>query len=130
MKILGIDFGIKKIGLAISEGQLAEPYQQLTINNQQLAIKKIKTISQQEEVDKIVIGISEGLMADQTLDFGFQLRKATGLPIEFEDETLTSEEAKNLLVKIGKPKKKRQKEIDAISAALILQNYLDRQNQS
>lgn len=130
MRILGIDFGIKKIGLAISEGQLAEPYRIIRIRNQELGIRKIKNICLKEKVEKIIIGISEGLMAEQTLDFGYQLRKVTGLPVEFEDETLTSEEAKNLLIKIGKPKKKRQKQIDAISAALILQNYLDRQNQS
>lgn len=130
MRILGIDFGIKKIGLAISEGQLAEPYGKLKMNppggGEKLKIEKIKRICEKEGIKKIIIGISEGLMAEQTLDFGYQLRKVTGLPIEFEDETLTSEEAKNLLVKIGKPKKKRQKQIDAISAALILQNYLDR----
>lgn len=126
MRILGIDFGIKKIGLAISEGQLAEPYKQLKVKSSKSKVEKIKRICEEEKIEKIIIGISEGLMAEQTLDFGYQLRKVTGLPIEFEDETLTSEEAKNLLVKIGKPKKKRQKQIDAISAALILQNYLDR----
>ncbi len=130
MKILGIDFGIKKIGLAISEGQLAEPYKQLKVKSSKSKVEEIKKICEKEGIEKIIIGISEGFMADQTLDFGYQLRKVTGIPVEFEDETLTSEEAKALMVKIGKPLKKRQKQIDAISASLILQNYLDRQNQS
>ena len=121
MKFLGIDFGFKNIGLAIAEGSLAEPFG--IVKNE----KQIKRICENLGIEKIVIGISEEKMARKTRNFGEKLKRATGLPVEYQDETLTSEEAKKLMVKIGKPKKKRQKQADAIAAALILQSYLDQQ---
>lgn len=126
MKTLGIDFGLRKIGLALGFDQLAQPYLVLKVKDHQQALNQIKDICQKEAVQKIILGVSEGKMADQTLDFGYQLRKVTGLPIYFEDETLTSQEAEELMFKIGKPQKKRQKQIDSISATLILQNFLDK----
>lgn len=121
LRFLGIDYGLKKIGLAISEGFLVEPFG--VFKNKKQLIK----ICEEQEIKKIIIGISEGKMAEKTRDFGSQLASRTGLPIEYQDETLTSEEAKKLMVKIGKPKKKRQKQEDAVAAALILQTYLDQQ---
>ena len=125
MKILGIDFGEKNIGLAVAEDFLPEPYSKLKIKNEKLKIKRIKRICETEGIDKIIIGISEGRMARETRKFGERLKRATGLSVDYQDETLTSEEAKRLMVKIGKPKKKRQEQIDAIAAALILQSYLE-----
>lgn len=119
-KILGIDFGLKNIGLAIAEGFLAEPLEVVRTE------KATKRICEEHGIEKIVIGISEGEMARKTRGFGERLKRATGLPVEYQDETLTSEEAKKLMVKIGKPKKKRQKQAHPISAALILQSYLDK----
>lgn len=124
MKLLGIDFGLVNIGLAIAEGPLVEP---LGVIQDE---KQIKRICHKQGIEKIIIGISEGKMAKKTRNFGKRLKRITSLPVEYQDETLTSEEAKRLMIKIGKPKKKRQEQRDAIAAALILQNYLDRQNQS
>jgi len=126
MKILGIDFGKKNIGLAIAEDFLPEPHSKLKIKNEKLKIERIKRICETERIDKIVIGISEGRMARETRKFGERLKRATGLSVDYQDETLTSEEAKRLMVKIGKPKKKRREQTDAIAAALILQDYLER----
>ena len=120
MKLIGIDFGFKNIGLAIFEGYLVEP-RNIVKNEAQ-----IKRICQKHKIEKIIIGISEGKMANKTKIFGEKLKKITGLTIEYQDETLTSEEAKELMVKIGKPKKKRQKQGHSIAAALILQRYLDK----
>lgn len=121
MKLLGIDFGLKNIGLAMAEGSLAEPVGVIQDENQ------IKRLSEEYGIEKIIIGISEAEMAKKIRAFGERLKRTTRLPVEYQDETLSSEEAKRLLVKIGKPKKKRQKQIDAISAAIILQSYLDKQ---
>jgi len=121
MKLLGIDFGEKKIGLAMAEFNLVEP---LGVVNK---LKVISRICQDQGIEKIIIGLSEGKMAKKTRQFGEQLASLTGLPIQYQDETLTSEEAKRIMVKIGKPKKKRQRQIDAIAAALILQSYLENQ---
>lgn len=120
MKYLGIDFGKRKIGLAISEGILAEPYRITDNGNWEMVIKKI---CGEEKIEKIVIGISEGESAKKAKDFGFQIEKQTGLPVEYFDETLTTHDA---LAKMKEAKSKKQDE-DAISAAIILQNYLDSQ---
>ncbi|MFZ5365715.1 MAG: Holliday junction resolvase RuvX [Patescibacteria group bacterium] len=117
MKILGIDYGERKIGLAISEGVLAEPLKIVKSNRQ------IVSICQKEGIEKIVVGISEGKMAERARKFGRGLGKITGLPVKFQDETLTSQEAVAKMKEIGK----RVKDEDAISAALILQEYLETQ---
>ena len=120
MKFLGIDFGLKNIGLAMSEGFLVEP---LSVVKD---VKQISRICQEYKIEKIIIGLSEGEMAKKTRAFGEKLARQTSLPVEYQDETLTSEEAKELMVKIGKPKKKRQGQAHAIAASLILQAYLER----
>ena len=122
MKLLGIDFGLKNIGLAMSEGFLVEPLG--VIKN----VKRINLICQEHKIKKIIIGLSEGEMAQKTRIFGEKLTRQTNLPVEYQDETLTSEEAKELMVKIGKPKKKRQRQAHAIAASLILQAYLERKD--
>lgn len=119
MKILAVDFGLVKIGLAISEGTLAEPLGIIDIRNWELGISRI---CQEQKIEKIVVGISEGKMAEKTREFGRGLGKTTGLPVEFQDETLTSKEAIAKMKEIGK----RVEDEDAISAALILQAYLDK----
>jgi putative Holliday junction resolvase len=121
MKFLGIDFGEKNIGLAIAEDFLVEPAGVVK------SARAVQKICQEQTIEKIIIGISEGKMAKKTHNFGSQLASLTGLSIEYQDETLTSEEAKKLMVKIGKPKKKRQEQGDAVAAALILKAYLDQQ---
>lgn len=120
MKILGIDFGLVNLGLAMTEGSLVEPFGVIKDK------KQIKRVCQEHKIEKIVIGLSEGEMAEESRRFGRKIASITGLPVEYQDETLTTKEAKELMVKIGKPKKKRQKQADAIAAALILQNYLSR----
>ena len=119
MRILGIDWGERKIGLAISEEGLAEPLGIILISN----IKnKILDICQRQEIEKIVIGLPEGKMARKVKKIAAELAEMTGLPVEFQDETLTSHEAIVKMRQIGK----RIKQEDAISAALILQAYLEK----
>lgn len=119
MRILGVDFGLVKIGLAISEGTLAEPLGIIKISNFK---SQISNICQKHGIERIVFGISEGKMAERQKEFAKEIEKITGLPVEFEDETLTSQEAIAKMKQIGK----KIKDEDAISAALILQAYLDK----
>ncbi|MCL2631227.1 MAG: Holliday junction resolvase RuvX [Firmicutes bacterium] len=86
-------------------------------------------------VEKIVIGMpynmdgSEGFRAQKTYDFAEKLRGYIGdIPIVFEDERLTTVEAEKLLIQSGVRRENRKKVIDKVAAAIILQNYLDRQN--
>lgn len=120
MKLLGIDFGEKNIGLALAVGPLAEPLG--TVKN----LKAVQQICQEQGIEKIIIGLSEGKMAEKTRRFGQHLAQLTGLPIVYQDETLTSVEAEAMMIKSAKPRRKRRTQRDAFSACLILQNYLDK----
>ncbi len=122
MKILGVDYGEAKIGLAISEGELAEP---LAVFEIMTSKQQIANICGRDRIEKIVIGISEGKMALETKKFGDELKQLTSLPIEYWDETLTSQQAREAMIQSGKPQMKKKADEHAIAAALILQDYLD-----
>jgi len=122
MKYLGIDFGLRKIGLAISEGELASPNGVLYVKNQADAISKIEDIVRKENIGQIVIGIPESGISKTILKVITELR--LNIPVELADETLSSQKAKKRMIELGIKKEKRIDE-DAYSAALILQDYLD-----
>lgn len=118
MRVLGIDFGEKKIGLSLSEGLLAEPAGIVG------SFKEVVRFCQEQEVEKIVVGLSEGQSAKRQKRFGQRLAEVTGLLVEFQDETLTTQEAIRKMKEGGKKVKGRKE--DAFAASLILQEYLDR----
>lgn len=123
MKYLAIDYGRSHLGLAISEGFIAEPYGvEVRISNLEAGIKEI---CQKENIEIIIIGISEGLMAEETKKFGASLANAIGIPVEYQDETLTSKEAIKKMIESGKKKIDRQTKEHNFAACLILQSYLD-----
>lgn len=125
MRILGIDYGRKKIGLAWSETILAEPLMVLRGETLEQLISKIKKIVQEKSAQEIVIGISENSMAAETRAFGEKLKEALLLPVNYQDETLTSREAQKLAISAGVRRGKRKAMEDAYAAALMLQSYLD-----
>ena len=126
MVILGIDYGKNKMGLAISEGQLASPFRIIDISSLNEAINKILKIIEDEKVEKIVIGVPEsGEAYSITKKFIFSLKlKAINVEIVETDETLTSQAARQKMVELNEPTSKRSRE-DAYSAAILLQDYLD-----
>ncbi|MBM3208865.1 Holliday junction resolvase RuvX [Candidatus Shapirobacteria bacterium] len=117
MRILGIDFGASKIGLAIGENGLVEPLGIIQFSHYQ---SRIKDICQREGIKKIVVGISEGKSGQEAEKFAKRLAKTVGSPVETTDETLTTYEATAKMKQAGR--KWRGKE-DALAAALILDNY-------
>ena len=123
MKYLGVDFGLRKIGLAYSEGKLAAPIKTVKVSNFLDAVEKVYEFFKKEEFTKIVVGLPEGKMGKNVLGFVSKLKKR-GLEVETSDETLSSKRAKQAMVELGVSKKERRHE-DAYSAAEILQNYLD-----
>jgi putative holliday junction resolvase len=125
MKLLGIDYGLKKIGVAISVGSLAEPLRVIKVETSEKVIEKIVRVAGEEGVDKIIIGMSEGKTAAETKEFGEHLAKKTTLPIEYYDETLSTQEAQALAMESGMSRKKRHNMEDAFAACIMLQNYLD-----
>jgi len=119
-RILGVDFGERRIGLAIAINDLAEPFSIVEVRDPPLlklrgAIREIAKICQQEEIQKIVLGLplnSEGQIgpaAKKVKEFGQNLGRETGLKIIFWDEALTSEEALAKMIESGRRQKKRRR---------------------
>jgi len=138
MILLGIDYGAKKIGLAKAERNLALPLTIIANTNQTEVLAKIKKICDQENIQQIIIGVPVSLQRSvehflrdkdlqnkqlqEVLVFVDWLKSQLTIPIEVEDERLSTKLAKNL--QQGEDKKSPD---DAIAAMLILQAYLDRQ---
>lgn len=123
MKTLGIDYGTKRVGVAVSYASLAEP---LTIlENDEHLLREVKKIVNEHKVKRIVVGLSENEMAKKTQAFAESLQNELKLPICFNDETLSSYQVHQFLRLHNL--KERQGPIDHLAAAVILQNFLDRE---
>lgn len=122
MNFLGIDYGEQSIGLAVASGPLAEPL--LTVKKNQ-ALSAISQLIDQHSVGTLILGLSEGQMADKTRAFGTLLETTFNLPVIYHDETLSSQEVRVAAAKMGMKKTKREGKIDHLVAAAILQDYLD-----
>lgn len=124
MKILGIDYGRRKIGVAIgdTETKLAEPLNVLSIKNYVLSIKGIV---KENKVEKIVIGVPGGRIENEIKEFGVKLKKATSVVLEYFDETLTTQDAQKVLMESGRNRKSRREKEDAVAAAIMLQSYIE-----
>lgn len=125
MNILGIDYGRKKIGLALAVTELAEPLQVIRYKDIGILSEKIKGIIKREKIAKIVIGISEGEMAKETKAFAKKLSQKISLPIVYFDETLSTYEAKKLAREANLSREKQRDFEDAFAATIMLQSYLD-----
>ncbi|MBI2338695.1 Holliday junction resolvase RuvX [Candidatus Daviesbacteria bacterium] len=123
MKYLGIDFGLKRIGLAVSEGEMASPWKILEVRGFSDAVDKTSKIIKDNSFDKIVIGLPEGEMGKNVIGFIKALKKR-GFEVETADETLSSKKALEVMIEQGVRRNKRREE-DAYSAAEILQQFLD-----
>jgi len=129
---MAIDYGTKKIGLAFSDPTLNFVSRTLTIKYKSIkeAIKTITQMTVEEEVSKIILGLplnddgSSGEMVEKVEQFRKYLEKDTDLEIILSDERYTSEEAYKYLHLSGKKAKGNREKIDAISAAIILNDYL------
>lgn len=119
MKILGIDYGRSKIGLAISDGPISEPWKVIRVKSFEDAIQKVLQVLQVAQVDKVVVGVSEGQMGEESKRF------AEKIGAETSDETLSTQDAQRMSIEAGVSRKKRHEMEDAYAAAVMLQNYLD-----
>lgn len=127
VKVLGIDFGLKKIGLALDESFLPSPLGVLKVKGSfEKIIQQIDFLCQKEKVEKIVIGLPESGLVKKIKEFGEDLKKTTSLPVFYHPETLTTKEALAKMKEAGIKGKARRKKEDAIAAALILQDWLNK----
>src|SRR3989338_6281497 len=126
MRYLGIDYGHKRIGIALSDegGRIAFPFSQIPAKSPAFIVKEIKKIIKKEKIEKIIIGLpitfsgQDSLQTNAVREFGRYLGEMLQLPIEYENEVLSTKMAER-----GGTSKHN---IDAASAAIILQSYLDR----
>ena len=134
MKFLGIDLGEKRIGLSISDelGITAQGLPTISSTNEEENFKKIKIILNQYNIERIILGLPKnmngtlGKQAEKVLSFAQKIKENYQIPIEFEDERLSTLKAEKMLIQADQSRKKRKKNIDKISAIIILQTYLDR----
>ncbi|HWN41344.1 MAG TPA: Holliday junction resolvase RuvX [Thermoanaerobaculia bacterium] len=133
MRSLGIDFGEKRIGLAISdpEGRLAVPLTTLVRRNDRSAIREIEEIARREGIGRLVLGEPIGLdgqrgeAAERVRRFGDRLAGITGLPVRLINESLTTVEAQERLRAAGIDPRREPERIDAVAAQILLQEALD-----
>lgn len=118
MKLLGIDYGLRRIGLAISEGTFAFPLGRAN------DLPGVVRIAKAQGIDRIVIGQPSPRNPKIKL-FGDRLAELTGLPVEYFDETFSTRLARQAMIASGASFKTRRQEIDQNAAAVILQSYLD-----
>lgn len=122
MRGIGIDLGLSKIGIAYADGPLAEP---LKVVKDIASLKnEIALMCSPSKVDFVVIGIAEGVLLDKAKLLVNDLSKI-GIKTYLQDETLTTKDAIDKMIASGRTKKYRRDMEDAVSAALILQSYLD-----
>ena len=128
MIILGVDFGLRKIGRSLAEKGVAFPLRVVRYGNEKEAIKMLTDVIEKENVGKVVVGISEGEMADKTKEFVNNLKVQVNTPVELWNETLSTRISQNLAIEAGLARHKRKSKEDAYAAAVILQDYLDSGN--
>lgn len=133
MRVMGIDYGDVRIGIALSDllGITAQGYEVIDRRKVRDAVKRICEIAQAEEVERIVIGLPRnmngtyGERAETSRVFAKEIESATQLPVELIDERLSTVSAQRILLEGDVSRAKRRKVVDKIAAAVILQSFLD-----
>ena len=134
MRIMAIDYGDRRIGLAVSDllGMLAGEAWTMQEWDRERAARRIAEEAKRREVGTLVLGLpknmdgTEGPRAALSREFKSMLEEASGLPVVLWDERRSSIEAHAILHAAGKKEKLHRKTVDAVAASLILQGYLDR----
>lgn len=129
-RVLAVDWGTKRVGLAVSDpsGTVARPLPTLSVRSARDAEEQVAAVAKREEVDRVVVGLplhmngSGGTSARRARRLGEALRKA-GLAVDYLDERLTSEEAREFLRRRGERQPDRTR-VDQVSALLLLREYL------
>lgn len=134
MKIMSIDYGDVRTGIAFCDKNeiLASPYTVIKESYQPKLVDKILEIIEKEKPEMLVIGLprnmdgSYGYRCDECKSLGEALKEKSGLIIAYEDERLTTVMAHDVLSSNNVRGKKRKDTVDAVSAVMILQSYIDR----
>jgi putative holliday junction resolvase len=133
MRILAIDHGTKRMGIALSDpmGILAQPLEAIPAEPFAQFLNRLKQIVQEKEVELVLVGLprnmdgSYGPAALKVQEFVSVLKQAIALPIETWDERLTSTQANRFLIQADVRRSDRRAKVDKTAAAILLQSYLD-----
>lgn len=136
MRVMGLDYGSKTVGVAVSDplgltAQGIETIWRKDENKLRKTCARIEELIREYEVGSIVLGLPRhmnsdvGNRAEKSLEFGEMLRRRTGLEVIMWDERLTTVEAERTLIESNVRREDRKKYIDKIAAVFILQGYLD-----
>ncbi|MDD6292321.1 MAG: Holliday junction resolvase RuvX [Lachnospiraceae bacterium] len=136
MRIMGLDFGSKTVGVAVSDplyitAQGVEIIRREQENKLRKTLARIEELVKEYEVEEIVLGLpknmnnSIGERAEKTLEFKAMLERRTGLNVVMWDERLTTVAADKTMMEVGVRRENRKKYVDQIAATFILQGYLD-----
>jgi putative Holliday junction resolvase len=133
VKVAGIDFGKARVGVAVSDdlGMMAHPRPSLEGRNRRALLQALNVLAQSEQLTKFVVGLplemtgERGPAADRAIAFAQQLADLTHLEVELQDERLTTVQANRHLAASEVRRAKRRHHIDAASAVVILQAWLD-----
>lgn len=139
MRIMGLDFGSKTVGVAVSDSLLitaqgVEIIRRKEANKLRQTLARIEELITEYEVEEIVLGMpknmnaTEGERAELTYEFKDKLERRTGLPVSMWDERLTTVAADKAMMEAGIRRENRKNYVDMIAAVLILQGYLDRRS--
>lgn len=132
-RLLGVDYGTVRIGLAVSDAErrLASPLAVYQRRSRERDAAYFRTLVETEEIGAIVVGLPvhcdgrEGQKATESRAFGAWLAEATGLPVKFWDERFSTVEAESALWQAGLTHKKRKARRDGVAAQILLQAYID-----
>jgi putative Holliday junction resolvase len=133
MRILALDHGTRRVGIAVSDElqMIAQPLEYIPPEPFADFLKRLKDILREKEVELILIGMprnmdgSYGPAALKVQDFVAALRVAVTVPIQTWDERLTSAQAQRFLIQGGVRRRERKEKVDKTAAAILLQSYLD-----
>ncbi|MCI9081331.1 MAG: Holliday junction resolvase RuvX [Lachnospiraceae bacterium] len=136
MRIMGLDFGSKTVGVAMSDALLVtaqgiETIQRKSQGKLRQTLARIETLIEEYQVEKIVLGFprnmnhTQGERCQRTLEFQEMLEKRSGLEVILWDERLTTVAAERVLIESGVRRENRKSYVDQIAAVFILQGYLD-----
>ena len=136
MRIMGLDFGSKTLGVAISDpllitAQGIEIIRRQSENKLRQTVARVEALIEEYGVTKIVLGLpknmnnSEGERVEKTKEFSEMLERRTGLEVVFWDERLTTVAADRAMIETGIRREERRQYVDEVAATLILQGYLD-----
>ena len=137
MRIMGLDFGSKTVGVAMSDellitAQVLETITRKEENKLRKTLARIEELAKEYQVERIVLGYPKnmnntlGERIEKTMEFKEALERRTGLPVILWDERLTTVEAERSLMESNVRRENRKQYVDQIEATFILQGYLDR----